>query len=94
MPPPSREVSQPTCLRSGDGGRDAEYLKLYRRALLNVRTVIGVVAKNDEGRKQAKKLLKAGGARLNYIFWALCHRDLGSVVRVILEITFPTPIFP
>ena len=68
MPPPSREVSQPTCLRGGDGGRDAEYLKLYRRALLNGRTVIGVVAKNDEERKQAKKILKVGGARLIIFF--------------------------
>jgi hypothetical protein len=45
------------------GDRDTDYLKQYRRALLNGRTVIGVVAKDDETRSKARKVLKAGGAR-------------------------------
>ncbi len=45
------------------GDRDTDYLKQYRRALLNGRTVIGVVAKDDETRAKARKILKAKGAR-------------------------------
>jgi hypothetical protein len=45
------------------GDRDTDYLKQYRRALLNGRTVIGVVAKDDETRGKVRKVLKAGGAR-------------------------------
>lgn len=45
------------------GDRDTDYLKQYRRALLNGRTVIGVVAKDDEIRAKARKVLKARGAR-------------------------------
>jgi hypothetical protein len=45
------------------GDRDTDYLKQYRRALLNGRTVIGVVAKDDETRTKARKVLKAAGAR-------------------------------
>jgi hypothetical protein len=45
------------------GDRDTDYLKQYRRALLNGRTVIGVVAKDDETRAKARKVLKARGAR-------------------------------
>jgi hypothetical protein len=45
------------------GDRDTDYIKQYRRALLNGRTVIGVVAKDDETRSKARKVLKAGGAR-------------------------------
>jgi hypothetical protein len=45
------------------GDRDTDYLKQYRRALLNGRTVIGVVARDDEARTKARKVLKAGGAR-------------------------------
>jgi hypothetical protein len=45
------------------GDRDTDYIKQYRRALLNGRTVIGVVAKDDGTRSKARKVLKAGGAR-------------------------------
>ena len=45
------------------GDRDTDYLKQYRRALLNGRTVIGVVARDDETRTKARKVLKTGGAR-------------------------------
>jgi hypothetical protein len=45
------------------GDRDTDYLKQYRRALLNGRTVVGVVARDDEARTKARKVLKAGGAR-------------------------------
>jgi hypothetical protein len=45
------------------GDRDTDYIKQYRRALLNGRTVLGVVAKDDETRSKARKVLKAGGAR-------------------------------
>jgi hypothetical protein len=42
---------------------NTDYLKQYRRALLNGRSVIGVVAKDDEARDIARKTLKQRGAR-------------------------------
>ena len=50
------------------GDRDTDYIKQYRRALLNGRTVIGVLAKNDEARNSARKILKAKGARFITFF--------------------------
>ena len=50
------------------GDRDTDYLKQYRRALLNGRTVIGVVAKDDEARNKARKILKQHGARFITFF--------------------------
>ena len=50
------------------GDRDTDYLKQYRRALLNGRTVIGVVAKDDEARNNARKILKQRGARFITFF--------------------------
>jgi hypothetical protein len=53
------------------GDRDTDYLKQYRRALLNGRTVIGVVAKDEELRNKARKVLKAQGARFITYFGQL-----------------------
>jgi hypothetical protein len=50
------------------GDRDTDYIKLYRRALLNGRILVGVVARNDESRNKARKILKAGGARFITFF--------------------------
>ena len=50
------------------GDRDTDYLKQYRGALLNGRTVIGVVAKDDEARNNARKILKQRGARFITFF--------------------------
>ena len=50
------------------GDRDTDYLKQYRRALLNGRTVIGAVAKDDEARNKARKILKQRGARFITFF--------------------------
>ena len=44
------------------GDRDTEYFKQYRNALLAGRTVVGVVAKNDETKNEARQILKQGGA--------------------------------
>jgi hypothetical protein len=44
------------------GDRDTEYFKQYRNALLAGRTVVGVVAKNDETKDQVRQILKQGGA--------------------------------
>lgn len=59
------------------GDRDIDYLKLYRRALLNGRTVVGVAAKDDETRNKARKILKEGGARFITFF--------GQFVTEVLE---------
>jgi hypothetical protein len=50
------------------GDRDTDYIKQYRRALLNGRTVVGVMAKDNEERKRAEKILKAEGARFITFF--------------------------
>jgi hypothetical protein len=50
------------------GDRDTDYIKQYRRAVLNGRTVIAVMAKNDEARKRARKILKARRARFIAFF--------------------------
>jgi hypothetical protein len=44
------------------GDRDTDYFKQYRNALLAGRTVVGVVAKNDETKDQVRQILKQGGA--------------------------------
>jgi hypothetical protein len=59
------------------GDRDTDYLKQYRRALLNGRTVIGVVAKDNEARNNARKILKQRGARFIIFF--------GQFVTEVLE---------
>ena len=59
------------------GDRDTDYIKQYRRALLNGRSVIGVVAKSDETRKKARKIFKDGGARFVTYF--------GTFVTEVLE---------
>jgi hypothetical protein len=50
------------------GDRDTDYIKQYRRALLNGRTVIGVLAKDNEARDKARKILKGRGARFITFF--------------------------
>jgi hypothetical protein len=50
------------------GDRDTDYIGKYRRALLNGRTVIGVVATNDETRNEARQILKVGRARFITFF--------------------------
>lgn len=59
------------------GDRDTEYFKQYRRALLEGHTVIGVEAKNDEMRDEARQILKTHGARFITFF--------GRFVTVVLE---------
>jgi hypothetical protein len=44
------------------GDRDTEYFEQYRKALLDGRTAVGVVAKNDETRNNVRQILKAHGA--------------------------------
>jgi hypothetical protein len=52
------------------GDRDTEYFKQYRKALLDGRTVIGVEAKNDERRDEARQILKTHGAHfITYFGW-------------------------
>jgi hypothetical protein len=53
------------------GDRDKDYLEQYRRALLEARSVLGVVAKDDETRKKARQILKTGGARFIAFFGPL-----------------------
>jgi hypothetical protein len=48
--------------------RDTAYIKQYRRAALNGRTVIAVTVKKDEARKKAVQILKAFGARFITFF--------------------------
>jgi hypothetical protein len=50
------------------GDRDTEYISKYRRALLNGRAVIAVVANNHETRESARKILKEGNARFITFF--------------------------
>jgi hypothetical protein len=50
------------------GDRDKDYLEQYRGALLEGRSVLGVVAKDDETRKKARQILKTGGARFIAFF--------------------------
>ena len=64
------------------GDRDTDYLKQYRGALLNGRTVIGVVAKDDEARNKVRKIQKnteAARCPVHHIFRAVCDRGPGSV---------------
>ena len=44
------------------GDRDSEYFKQYRNALLEGRSVLGVVAKNEQTRNTARQILKERGA--------------------------------
>jgi hypothetical protein len=50
------------------GDRDTDYLKRYRRAVLNGRTVIAVAAKDDDARDKAKQILETHGARFITFF--------------------------
>jgi hypothetical protein len=50
------------------GDRDTDYLKQYRRALLNGRTVIAVAAKDNDARDRARQILRARGARFITFF--------------------------
>ena len=50
------------------GNGDTDSIKQYRRAVLNGRTVIAVMAKTDEARQRARKILKACGARFITFF--------------------------
>ena len=50
------------------GDRDTDYIKQYRRALLNGRPVIAVVAKDDDDRNKARQILKTRGARFITFF--------------------------
>ena len=59
------------------GDRDTDYIKQYRRAVLNGRTVIAVATENDEVRKKARHILKRHGARFIIFF--------GQFVTQVLE---------
>ena len=59
------------------GDRDTDYIKRYRRAVLNGRTVVAVMAKSDAARKKAAHLLKFRGARFITFF--------GQLVTQVLE---------
>ena len=50
------------------GDRDTDYIKKYRRALINGRTVIGVAVKNEDMRTKARQTLKAAHARFITFF--------------------------
>ena len=50
------------------GDRDTDYFQQYRKALLDGQTVVGVVAKDDETRNNARQILKARGARFITFF--------------------------
>ena len=50
------------------GDRDTDYLKQYRRAVLNGRTVIAVAAKDNDARDKARQILRAHGARFITFF--------------------------
>jgi hypothetical protein len=50
------------------GDRDTDYVAQYRSALMEGKTVLGVVAKNDEARSQVRQTLKAGGAHFITFF--------------------------
>lgn len=59
------------------GDRDTDYFERYRKALLDGRTVVGVVAKSDEMRDNARQILKAHGGRFITFF--------GQFVTEVLE---------
>ena len=63
-----------------DIGSDTISHNEYSRALLNGRTVIGVLAKNDEARNSARKILKAKGARFITFF--------GQFVTEVMEASY------
>ena len=44
------------------GDRDSEYFKQYRNALLEGRSVLGVVAKSEQTRNTVRQILKERGA--------------------------------
>ena len=50
------------------GDRDTEYIKEYRKALLEGQTMIGVEVKNDETRDKVRQILKTHGARFITFF--------------------------
>ena len=50
------------------GDRDIDYIKQYRRAVLNGRTVIAVAAKDNDARDKARQILRAHGARFITFF--------------------------
>ena len=50
------------------GGRDTDYIKQYRRAVLNGRTIIAVAAKDNDARDRARQILRARGARFITFF--------------------------
>ena len=59
------------------GDKDADYIKKYRSALINGRSVIGVAVKNEESRTKARQTLKAARARFITFF--------GQLVTELLE---------
>jgi len=50
------------------GDKDTEYIKQYRRALINGRSVIGVKVKTEDMRTKARQTLKAVHARFITFF--------------------------
>ena len=50
------------------GDRDTDYIKQYRRAVLNGRTVIAVAAKDNDARDRARQILRGRGARFITFF--------------------------
>jgi hypothetical protein len=65
------------------GDRDTDYIKQYRRAVLNGRTVIAVAAKDNDARDRARQILRARGARFitffDYFFRPLRNAGSGSL---------------
>jgi hypothetical protein len=59
------------------GDRDTKYIEQYRNALLDGRTVIGVLAKSDEARDKIRNILKGHGGRFITFF--------GTFVTEVLE---------
>ena len=56
---------------------DTDYIKQYRRAVLNGRTVVAVATENYDVRKNATRILKKHGARFITFF--------GQFVTQVLE---------
>ncbi|HYY29776.1 MAG TPA: hypothetical protein VE860_17675 [Chthoniobacterales bacterium] len=50
------------------GDKDSDYIKKYRRALVNGRVVVGVAVKNEDMRTKARGILRAAHARFITFF--------------------------
>jgi hypothetical protein len=59
------------------GDRDTDYIKQYRKALMEGRSVIAIEAKDEEARVDARRILKSAGAHFVTYF--------GQFVTEVLE---------